>query len=565
MTTYSRRKFLKYASFTAAAALAACQPAATPTEQKPAEPPAEPTKVEAQVETKPTEKPTEPPAPTAAPVKAEPVKVVFIESWFGVPQYAEVIAPVTEALSKKAQAEGVNIAFESLVLDDHANKYAVMYASGADFTMAFDAPWYKMNTLRDQKALVALDTLIDPMGPKLKEEITEKIYNFNFENGPDGKRHLYGIPTAFYYGGTTGVTIREDLRKKYNLPAPDPAIGWTSFEPYMQGIAENEKGMTPFANTAKYAPVGIAHMSQGFWSYGPISEAALTCVVKTFDKGEYKLVEVEDVPGFADRVKMLRSWWEKGWINKADLPLSAGTETVEKDFLIPGKAAACMQNDAEVKAFQEFNPAMKAANPDADLKGYDMTGLASGKFQGMGALKQWNFVVFNASAPQAQQEAGVQWFNWLASSPENIDMWLMGIEGTNWKSEPNNRYSEIAGVDAATNYRRQWYVSGISGRFQRLDVNIIPEAEAIIKANATESNWVFNPYEGFSVDRKPLEESLTKMAAIADEAGHAMNTGQAPAEEAIAKYKKMMDEAGRTQVKEALQKQLDEYITNFTA
>jgi hypothetical protein len=29
------------------------------------------------------------------------------------------------------------------------------------------------------------------------------------------------------------------------------------------------------------------------------------------------------------------------------------------------------------------------------------------------------------------------------------------------------------------------------------------------RANATESNWVFNLYEGFSVDRKPLESEMT--------------------------------------------------------
>jgi len=208
---------------------------------------------------------------------------------------------------------------------------------------------------------------------------------------------------------------------------------------------------------------------------------------------------------------------------------------------------------------------MKQANPDAELKGYDLTGLSTGKWKGLGALKQWNFVVFNATAPKEKTDAGVKWFNWLASKPENIDMWLLGIEGKNWKSEPNNRYSDIAGTDPAANYRRQWYVSGISGRFQRLSVDIIPEAEKIINANANEANWVFNPYEGFSVDRKPIESELTKMAAIALEAAHGFNTGQVVTDDAIAKYKKMFDEAGRQKVKDVVQKQMDDYIANFKA
>jgi putative aldouronate transport system substrate-binding protein len=575
MRKLTRRELIRLAGLTGAGALlAACAPAATPTAAPTAAPantaaPAATTAPTQAPAAQPTDTPapaaTDTVAPTTAPTKAAPTKIYFIESWFAVPQFVDVINPVTKALSAKAQSEGLNVEFNSIVLDDHPNKYPVMYASGADFTAAFDAPWYKMNTLRDQKALVAVESLINDNGPKLKEEITDKIFTFNFDTGPDGNRHLYGIPTAYYYGGTTGVVLREDLRKKFNLPAPDASVGWSSFEPFLDGIAKNAKGVTPFANTANYSPVSLANYSQGFYTWSPLNEANISFVLKTFDKSEFKFVDGETVPGVEDRAKMLRSWWEKGWINKADLPLSGASETVEKDFLFPGKAASDMNNDAEVKAWQEFNKPMQQANPDAELKGYDLTGLSTGKWKGLGALKQWNFVVFNASSPQEKQVAAVQWWNWLASSTDNIDLWLMGIEGTSWKKEANNRFSEVAGVDQTTNYRRQWYVSGISGRFQRLAVDIIPEAEKIITANATESNWVFNPYEGFSVDRKPIESELTKIAAIATEAGHGLYTGQVTTDQAIAKFKKMLDDAGRQKVKEVVQKQMDDYIANFKA
>ncbi len=566
MKKLTRREMLKLAALSSTGAvLAACGGAAAPT--------AAPTTAAAAATEPPAAKATDTVAaaaaatdtvaPTTAPTAGAPVKITFIESWFAVPQYAESITPVTEALSKKAQSEGLNVEFASMILDDHPNKYPALYASGADFTAAFDAPWYKMNTLRDQKALVAIESLVDSAGPKLKEEITEKIFNFNFDSGPDGQRHLYGIPTAYYYGGTTGVVLREDLRKQYNLPAPDAAKGWSSFEPFLEGIAKNVKGMTPYANTSNYSPASVAHASQGYYTWSPIAEADLTFVLKTFDKGEFKLVESETDKGFIERAKMVRNWWEKGWMNKADLPLSGASETVEKDFLFPGKAASDMNNDAEVKAWQEFNTPMKQANPDAELKGYDMTGLSTGQWKGLGALKQWNFIVFNASSPAEKQQAAIQWWNWLASSTDNIDTWLMGIEGTNWKKEDNNRFSEVAGVDATTNYRRQWYVSGISGRFQRLAQDIIPEAEKIIKANATESNWVFNPYEGFSVDRKPIESELTKIAAIATEAHHGIFTGQLTTDEGLAKITKMFDEAGRQKVKEEVQKQFDAYLATF--
>ena len=62
-----------------------------------------------------------------------------------------------------------------------------------------------------------------------------------------------------------------------------------------------------------------------------------------------------------------------------------------------------------------------------------------------------------------------------------MDLWLMGIDGVNYNKEDNMRFSEIEGADATRNYRRQWYVSGMSGRFQRLPADLPAEAEEAIK------------------------------------------------------------------------------------
>ena len=147
-------------------------------------------------------------------------------------------------------------------------------------------------------------------------------------------------------------------------------------------------------------------------------------------------------------------------MNKADLPSTAGTETIEKDFLVPGKASSCMQNDAEVKDWQEFDPMMKQANPAAQLKGYDMTGLYHRQVQSDGCLKTMEFCCLQRDRAQRKAAGGCRvGSNWLvSSSQDNIDIWLMGTEGKNWKKEDNMRYSEVAGTDPTTNYRRQMIV-----------------------------------------------------------------------------------------------------------
>jgi putative aldouronate transport system substrate-binding protein len=488
------------------------------------------------------------PAPTSGSVSAGPVKITFVESWFGVPQFKESIEPITKALSDKAKAEGLDVEFQSLILDDHETKYPALYASGADFTMAFDAPWYKMTTLRAQNALLQLEGLFDQFGAKLKEQVTEPIYKANFVG-----EHIYGIPTAYYYGGTGGVIFREDLRAKYNAPAPTSEEGWPSLEPFLDAVMKNEKGLIPFGNVTTQSLTGY---DRNLLSWAP--GATKTGVVIADATKDWTFIDEEDNPAFIETARLLRSWWEKGYVNKTDLTFSGSSQNAQIDYVYPGKIAACVENEPDYK-WVDQSKTMEASIAGASLRGVDMSGMRAGA-KGLGSLKQWNFVVFNANAPKEAHEAGIKWFDWLVSSQDNIDLWMMGIDGTNYQKEDNLRFSEVSGIDPARNYRRQWYVSGVSGRFQRQPKDLPPEAEEALKFFSTVDNWVFNPHERFEPDVKALEVESAKLNAVYDEAVHGLNTGQVATDEAIAKMKKMLDDAGRQEYKVKLQKQLDDFI-----
>ncbi len=169
-------------------------------------------------------------------------------------------------------------------------------------------------------------------------------------------------------------------------------------------------------------------------------------------------------------------------------------------------------------------------------------------------------MVFNAGAPAEQHIAGVQIWNWFCSSQANADLWLMGIEGVNYIAEPNQRYRDPEGVDPARNYRREWYVGGISGKFRRLAVDLPKYAEELLTFLATRENFVFTPYEKFDVSTKEIETELAAMEAAAAESYFALGTGSVPTDKAIADYKAMMDAAGRQRVKDWYQRQFDAWL-----
>ena len=496
-------------------------------------------------------------APGAAPAAdtsgaspaSEPVVITLVESWFGVPQFRESIEPVTQAISEKMQREGLNIELRSLLLDQHQEKYPALYAAGSDFTMAFDAPWYQMSTLRNQGALAPLEDLIEEHGPQLKEAITDTIYNANFMNG-----HLYGIPAAYYYGQTGGVMFREDLRQKYGAEMPTSEEGWTSLESFLQAVLDNEPDMIPFVNIATQSMIGYTRGRKG-WSPAGLDGTGVT--IPNIEEG-FVFVDEEDDPAIVENAQILRSWWEKGYINKTDMPTSGTSQNSQIDYIYPGHAASCVENEPDYKWVDQTKQ-MKASFPDASLFGVDMTGQSAG-VKGLGVLKQFNFIVFNVNAPEEQIVAGIQFFNWLASSQDNLDLWLMGIEGENYIKEDNMRFSEVEGIDATRNYRRQWYVSGMSGRYQRLPADLPKEAEETIAFLTNADNFIFNPHEGFEPDTKALELDMAKLNAVYLEAVHGLASGQLPTDEARAMMKDTLDSAGRQEYKEKLQAQLDAYI-----
>ena len=204
-------------------------------------------------------------------------------------------------------------------------KYPTLYATGVDFTMAFDAPWYKMTSLRDSGSLLPLEDLIDKYGPVTKQHVGEKVYYFNF--GPDD--HLYGIPAGGAYGSTIGVVLREDLRLKYGAPEPDGNVGIASLEPFLQAIHDNEPDMIPLAVTSgatDYSVGGLLLQTCHKWLAS--GSGACPGILIPDVLADTKYDDDETVQEWRDGASLCHDWWTKGLINKEDL--TGNTVTVRQ-------------------------------------------------------------------------------------------------------------------------------------------------------------------------------------------------------------------------------------------
>ncbi len=497
---------------------------------------------------------------TAVPGPDGPKVITYVESaGFGVPQYRETIAPIAAALSEKMQSEGINLELRVLLLDDPATEYPLLYASGADFTFAFDAPWKNMNSLRDQGYLRPLQSLL-PDYPNIVEAITPEVIEYNFMHG-----NLYGLPTGFYVASHSAghVVYRQDLAEKYGMY---PLKTLDELELFFDEVLANEPGMIPMGCDPTFNPYYLTgpwswHQPEEYpakYGYNP-GNAMIGAGVEDIIREKLSYVDSETEDGFRAKAERAREWSQKGYVNQNMLQLL--DVNAYDEFFNPGKCASIVYNEAILKAKLEIQPALQTYVPDGLAAGFDQTDSRAGGSLAFAVFRQWNFQVFNSNSALEDTKAGLAFFDWMLADQDNIDIWLMGIDGVNYKKHADMRYEDLPGVDGTTNYRRRWFVAGVPGRFERVPVDASDEYLEVLEYITNPDHHLPNPMELYEPDRKVVETELAQMDAANKEALLPMQAGQVDVAQGTATYTAALDAAGRQRVKENFQEQLDTWIT----
>ncbi len=497
------------------------------------------------------------PQPAEAPQQAAPKVITYVDSaGFGSPPYKESQDPIAKALSEKMQKEGINLEFRIMLLDNPKEKYPVLYASGTPFTFAFDAPWYFMNSLRDQGHLRPLEPYLDQY-PNIVKAITKDVIDFNYMLG-----HLYGLPTGFYVGGgASGIVYRKDLWDKYGLPEPH---NMDDLEVFLAEVKKNEPDMIPFGaddtfNAAYHGACPWRNCLPTKHGYNPAG-AMIGGGVEDGLVNPPRYIGSEDSEGATIGYERARDWYEKGWVNKNVLQLKV-EQTVEELFN-PGKCAALAYNEAAMKAELTIQPGLQAFVPEGKAAGFAVEGPMEGATIQFSILKQWNFQVFNSHMPEADTLDGLKFFDWLLSSQDNIDLYLFGIDGVNYKKLDNMKYADLPGVDGVTNYRRRWYVAGVPGRFERVPEQASENFMKTLNFITNLDNYLPNPLEKFEPDRKVKENELAQLFAANKELTLPLMAGQVDVAEGMAKLVKGLKDAKRDDVLAEFQSQLDQWIAD---
>ena len=544
MKKLTRREMLKLMSYSAAGlALAGCNLTPSPKDEPKAT--VVPTKEEA---TAVPDKPT----PTTEVAAGPPVVVTWVEGPVGGFQVSKDLRDAVFAeMSRRMQAEGINVEVRSLMLDAWQDEFPLKFME-PEITCGFNAPgWAHMDSLRDQGGLAAIEDLIAEYGPHIGAAYGESSLKVNTHS--DG--HLYGLPAVYNLGGTWGLVWREDLRKKYNAPMPTAEEGWPSAIPFLEAIKENEPDLIPmgiFSNSAGWNGKGATLKGARSWGRGD----RLGFVIPDVGEG-LELMDEEDWEAHLERFQFARSLAEAGLINQAPIP---DFEDELFRWLAAGQAASIAWHDTEMRPAQ-IMPLIAEAFPEAEIAAVDLSGLRTGEYKPSPNLKSGNWAIFNANAPQEALIGAIQWRNWLVADQANADLFLLGIDGVHHGLEANMKFSLVEGVDEANNYRRRWFNAALPGTLERFNVNADPAEEEMWRFVADISNFSQGPMDGYTASPDIQDKYGPQMAALKDSQKtfiQALSFGQQPDVEAyLQQMGDALDAIGREEIKQAFQEDIN--------
>jgi putative aldouronate transport system substrate-binding protein len=354
---------------------------------------------------------------SAAP-KLEPYKLVMIFPSGVVPKDL----PAVQDEINKYLTEKINATLEIRPIDWGAwvDKTNLMFASNEQFDLMFTASWWHLGEEVAKGQIIPLDDLVNQYGKDWQAVIDPKVV----EGGKvDGK--IYGMIANKEFAATKGVVMRKDLVDKYQFDL-STVKELKDLEPLYAKIKAGEQGITPLQVKSDRSP------ASALLGYGLFDLLGDGPGVLDRSSKELKVINMYETQTYMDNVKLMRDWYQKGYINKD------GATKTDSEFLSvkAGKAFSYGESMKPGFEMQETrNTGMPMVTVELD-KPYMTTGDVTSAM----------FAVPTTSKDPAR---AVMFLNMLHTDKYLLNLLDWGIEGKHYVKVSDNIIDYPAGVTAA--------------------------------------------------------------------------------------------------------------------
>jgi putative aldouronate transport system substrate-binding protein len=470
------------------------------------------------------------------------VKLTYYHIGGKTPQEDEVLANLNTKLKAKINA---TLEVKYLSWGDAWTQGPLLFASGENFDMIFCAPWFLFSDQGRKGAFKELNDILPKYAPKIWSECPAVGWE---QASLDGK--IYAIPQyAVNFSMFHGMTYREDVRKKYNVPEIKKL---TDFEAYFDAIKKNEPNMTPWAvDDQSYANLRNMYIREntnltyqgteeyGFW----------------YDMTEAnpKVIYGLSIPQFDDYVVLAKKWADAGYWSKNAL----SNKTKAEDAFKAGTSGLASQNTFGIN---ECYKALKENNPAAEAGVY-INWSKDGKVDRRAVFS--NGVAINANSENP--ERAVMLVEALMYDPEIYEAGVFGIEGKTFVKDANGLYQKPAGAKDGESWNfGSMYGMGITNyKMEPLDTTKDHPDYTAKYYNMDYYNQVAVDcaLTGFSFDNTSVKAETAALTEVNNQYFPILALGLSKDPTALlAEFRTKCKDAGYEKVQAEFQKQVDAFI-----
>jgi len=457
-------------------------------------------------------------------VKKDPVKLVWYH-WGDTPKKPDaVIAELNKMSMEDIQTE---IDFRFTTGDDQ--KLKTLMSTGGEFDIAFTCSWFANYVISAQGGQLAdITDKVKTVTPKLYEYIPEMVWEGSKVNGK-----IYAVPTykdtaAAQYWTVNKEYVIDGAKAEAELKATGKKL--STVTPLLEKVKAYADAGNPYPNNTKaafnYNWAGLNGYNNGWDSLGV---DALRVGVK-IDGGDTKVVPQWEDPEMIEDFKTLKSWMDKGLVNK-----DAMTTEKEFEFIVVGTAQGW---DGAEAIWGKGKPYTVAIN-----KKYGPVYTTSG-IQGS----------MNGISPNSKNiDRALQYLEYVNTDKDYRNTLGYGIKDTNWK---------VTDAGNAENLNDDWAPGMFSqGSFFELYPLAPAPADMYTNLKAANDSAAASVLVGFVPVTESIKNEIAACDTIIQKYYKSLQTGDCKDVDAtLAKGLKELRSAGYDKIIAELQKQVDAFV-----
>ncbi|MBM7564064.1 ABC transporter substrate-binding protein [Paenibacillus sacheonensis] len=446
--------------------------------------------------------------------------------------YDQVFGEINKQLKEKVNA---TIDAEFLDWSDWGQKYPLKFAAGEDFDLIYTSNWANYN---DQSNKGGFLELTDDMLAKYMPQTWAAMPKVKWDQARvNGK--VYMVPQNQSKEFTDKLILyRGDLLEKYKL---QPIDSPETYQAYLEAVAKNEKGMTPYGLEASDTKMHnldkqLLLQKNNWFSVGDTSLAFKV------DDAKGQVFSIYDTPEFKDLLTYYKSLADNGGWSRNALTNKGDTTG---DFKA-GKVASMSHNVtalggilAEVdKTHPEWKATLADLTPDSHKSA---------------AISTQNGIAIHATSKEPERAMMV--LDLLQNDKSLHDLIMYGIAGTNYEPVGDDKFTKTDKYGNFNSFSNWAWNSPLN----RVDTTYPQAAQDVEKKWAAQ---VFHyPLETFVFDNSKVLNEVTNVGNVMMRYGVPLEYGLVPdTAKGLETLQKQLKAAGIDKIKTELQSQIDAFL-----